>query len=299
MTQGRKPNPAAAAVHAPMNTEALKKAGDALTELGKRSAEVAERFGDGVAYDRERIVTETKFLMSQSAEAMLEAGKRLVQIKENEPFGDFIDIVESRLGLGKRTAQVMMNAAVKYLSPALASKTQTLALLGKSKLFDLMVESDSELADLAEGGTVAGKTLDDMQAMSVRELRTALADARQTLESRQKLLDKANAKADRLKEKIDRPYVPTEESVARNKAEAEALDELTGCINGAEVEFARLAGVAGGLQASNAEAVRTRALQAVQYLVVRMRDIVLEHGLEVTVDDDALGVRPAWLDQKA
>lgn len=299
MPAGRKPLNPTPPVEDKTDYAAVKKAALAADVLAARSAEIAERYGDGVAYDRERVVTEARYLMSQSAEAMLEAGKRLIQIKENELHGEFTQIVEVRLGLGTRTARAMMQAAAKYLSPALESKRQSIAVLGKSKLFDLMVESDEDIAELSEGGTIAGKTLDEMQAMSRSELRTALTEARQTLESRQKLLDKANAKADRLKEKIDRPYVPTEDSVARNKVEAEALDELTGCINGAEVEFARLAGVAGGLQASSAEAVRTRALQAVQYLVVRMRDIVLEHGLEVTVDDDALGVRPAWLDQKA
>ena len=59
---------------------------------------------------------------------MLEAGKRLVILKENEPHGDFIDIVESQLSLSKRTAQVMMQASLKYLSPKLEPKAQALAL---------------------------------------------------------------------------------------------------------------------------------------------------------------------------
>ena len=57
---------------------------------------------------------------------MLEAGKRLVILKENEPHGDFIDIVESQLSLSKRTAQVMMQASLKYLSPKLDQKRKRL-----------------------------------------------------------------------------------------------------------------------------------------------------------------------------
>ena len=54
----------------------------------KTANEVAE-------YDRNRIVGECRFYMSQSAEAMLEAGKRLLEIRQNEEHGDFLNIVEN------------------------------------------------------------------------------------------------------------------------------------------------------------------------------------------------------------
>lgn len=46
---------------------------------------------------------------------MLEAGKRLVILKENEPHGDFINILENDLGLEPRVARRMMQASVKFL----------------------------------------------------------------------------------------------------------------------------------------------------------------------------------------
>ncbi|MGS6310573.1 DUF3102 domain-containing protein, partial [Enterobacter hormaechei] len=59
-------------------------------------------------------------------------------------------------GLGyvyKRQAQVLMQESLKYLSPKLESKAQGLALLGKTKLFELMTEDDDDLVELADGGT--------------------------------------------------------------------------------------------------------------------------------------------------
>jgi hypothetical protein len=67
-----------------------------------------QQFGDGLPYERDRIVHETRFYMAQSAEAMLEAGKRLVILKENEPHGDFINILENDLGLEPRVARRML-----------------------------------------------------------------------------------------------------------------------------------------------------------------------------------------------
>ncbi|MGS6346325.1 DUF3102 domain-containing protein, partial [Enterobacter intestinihominis] len=72
--------------------------------------------------------------------------------------GDFIEIVEYQLSLPKGTAEVIMHGSLKYLSPKVESKAQGLALLGKTKLFELMTEDDDDLVELADGGTVAGMT---------------------------------------------------------------------------------------------------------------------------------------------
>lgn len=166
------------------------------------SQAISDQLGFHLPYERERVVNEAHFFMAQSAESMLEAGKRLILIKENEAHGEFIEIVEGRLGLGKRTAQVMMQAAVKYLSPQLQSKAHALALLGKKKLFELMIEDDDDLVALAEGGTVAGLTLDDIDRMTTRELRAALRDANETASAKDKLLSDKSAKIDELATKL-------------------------------------------------------------------------------------------------
>lgn len=51
-----------------------------------------------------------------------------------------------------------------------------------------MVLDNEELDELADGGTVAGLTLDDVDRMSVRELRQALREARETNAAQQRVL---------------------------------------------------------------------------------------------------------------
>lgn len=171
-----------------------------LNEISRHRIAVMDQFGDGLPYERARIVHEAHFYMTQSAEAMLEAGKRLVILKENEPHGDFVEIVENQLGLHVRAAQRMMKASLKYLSPALESKTTTLSHLGKAKLFELVSEDDEELIELAEGGTVAGLTLDDIDRMSVRELRKALRESKEDLAASRKLNAEKSQEINELKE---------------------------------------------------------------------------------------------------
>lgn len=198
-----------------------------INAMSEHRLEIMQQFGDGLPYERDRIVHETRFYMAQSAEAMLEAGKRLVILKENEPHGDFIDIVESQLSLSKRTAQVMMQASLKYLSPKLEPKAQALALLGKTKLFELMTEDDEDLVELADGGTIAGMSLDDIDRMTSRELKAALREARETNAAQQRVLADKNEKIDSLSTKLEKksriqPPKPDEE-VKKLRAEVTAL----------------------------------------------------------------------------
>ncbi|WP_406706886.1 DUF3102 domain-containing protein, partial [Sodalis sp.] len=164
--------------------------------------EVMARFGDGLPYERERIVHEARFYMAQSAEAMLEAGKRLIIIKENEPHGEFTKIVTERLGMAHRTANLIMKAALKYTSPGLQANSQTLASLGKTKLFELMTEDDEDLAALAEGGTIAGLTLDEVDRMSVRELKAALRKDEAALKRSQQLVAEKEKQLQQLSQQL-------------------------------------------------------------------------------------------------
>lgn len=296
MAAGRKPTPKTETPPVELNEEALQDASQALTVLNQRTEEIATRFGDGEAYERNRVVSEARFFMAQSAEAMLEAGKRLIQIKENEPHGEFIEIVEQRLGLGIRAAQSMMAAAVKYLSPRLAANAQTFAHLGKSKLFELMTEADDDLVELASGGTLAGLQLDDIDVMSVRELKVALRDSKQQVEAKDKVLADRTAKVDALEEKLHKPFKPAKNALARTQEQQAHLDELRAAISAADLAFARVAvAVATVTEESDAEAIVKAAGDGVAYLVARMRDVSNANQLVLDTSDEAFGLKPDWM----
>ena len=199
-----------------------------LNAMTEHRLEIMQQFGDGLPYERDRIVHETRFYMAQSAEAMLEAGKRLVILKENEPHGDFINILENDLGLEPRVARRMMQASVKFLGNGdQNSKRTALTVLGKTKLYELMVLDDEELDALADGGTVAGATLDDIDRMTSRELKAALREARETNAAQQRVLAYKNEKIDSLSTKLEKksriqPPKPDEE-VKKLRAEVTAL----------------------------------------------------------------------------
>ncbi|HDW3810928.1 TPA: DUF3102 domain-containing protein [Klebsiella pneumoniae] len=175
---------------------------------------IMEQFGEGLPYDRSRIIHEAKFYMAQSAEAMLEAGKRILILKENEPYGDFTEIVLDQLGLQPRIAQIMAKTAFKFLSPSLGSKAKTFSHLDRSKLYELMLEDDEDLAELAEGGTIAGLTLDDVDRMSVRELRKALREKRDEYDVKCRVVAQKDAELNEMKEQKFR-NIPADEEISQ------------------------------------------------------------------------------------
>ncbi|HCT8348492.1 TPA: DUF3102 domain-containing protein, partial [Escherichia coli] len=199
-----------------------------LNAMTQHRMEIMQQFGDGLPYERDRIVHEARFYMAQSAESMLEAGKRLIILKENEPHGDFTNILENELGLAPQVARRMMQASMKFLGEGdEPTKRSTLSVLGKAKLYDLMVLDNEELDELADGGTVAGLTLDDVDRMSVRELRQALREARETNAAQQRVLADKNEKIDSLSTRLEKksriqPPEPDEE-VKKLRAEVTAL----------------------------------------------------------------------------
>jgi len=201
-----------------------------LNAMTEHRQQIMAQFGDGLPYDRSRIVHEARFYMAQSAEAMLEAGKRLVIIKEVEPHGVLIDILENELALPYRTAARMMQAATKYLSPTLKTNVPALAHLGKTKLFELMTEDDEELAELADGGTIAGMTLDDIDRMTSRELKAALRETREDLDAKRRTVAEKDEKINELKE--------TREKLKRLPVDV-AINELRGQLSDLAEEMVR------------------------------------------------------------
>ncbi|WP_290606035.1 helix-turn-helix domain-containing protein [Arsenophonus sp. ENCA] len=181
-----------------------------LNALAEHQQAIMDKYGEGLPYQRERIVHEARFYMAQSAEAMLEAGKRLIILKENEPHGDFMRIVKEQLGLEPRIAQKMAQAALKYLSPALSANAETFSRLGRSKLYELMFEDDEDLIELAEGGTIAGLTLDNVDRMSVRELKAALRKDEAALKRSQQLVAEKEKQLQQLSQQLaGKTSIPT------------------------------------------------------------------------------------------
>lgn len=135
---------------------------------------------------------EIRFYQRRTVEAILEAGKRLMVLKEMTPHGEFERRVEM-LGFTTRTAQRFMQAAAKTANSANLAALST-QVKNASAFLELVTHDDDELETLAE--------MDDIDRMSASELRQALRQAKEDNRFLAEKRDKESQRADKLEKQL-------------------------------------------------------------------------------------------------
>lgn len=153
---------------------------------------------DTEPYDYARVLCFARAAVSIHAQAALTLGRACLLIKEHEPHGRFQTAL-AEIGLAPRTAQAYMLAARRFGDE---SRKLVAGRLSSAKLIELCHESDEDIDSLAEGGTIAGQTLDDIERMTRDELRAALREARSDKVATEEILEKKNKKLDDLARKL-------------------------------------------------------------------------------------------------
>lgn len=134
--------------------------------------------------------------MRRSVEACLEVGRGLRVLKEACGHGNFVARLDV-LGLDRFVAAKFMQAATKF-SNVSSTTHLTKAIGNQTKLFEMLVLDDEQIAELELTGQTGELKLDDIATMSVKELRQALREAREDAEAQSKLLAAKNNKIDEL-----------------------------------------------------------------------------------------------------
>ncbi len=181
-----------------------------------RSVMVMEQWGNGETYNEERWIERGRQAVRQTMEGMFELGRTLIILKEHTEHGRFMEIVKSQFGIGHAETARLMSATQRFATPQMQKAAPKLMDLGKSKLLELLVEEDVTLVGFAEGEEVNGMTLDDVDRMTVRELRVALRESRETAEAKDKVIADKNKKVDELAEKLAKKQTGVKEPKAED-----------------------------------------------------------------------------------
>ena len=202
----------------------------ALKEITKDEIEKAY-FTD--TYDYARMVEEIKFYQEQAGNAFIEMGKRLLRIKAHEEHGMFMLALEE-LNIASRTANYCMVAARKF------SNSQTFANLGTSKLIALTVLEDEEVKELEDTNQIFGMTFDEIDKMSVRELKKNLREAREKNKHDRKNLENVIKQKEQKNNELERQIRGLEpvsaERLAQEKC-GEMVKDFIGKIASIEMDF--------------------------------------------------------------
>ncbi len=146
----------------------------ALADAERMTREVRTQVIEGDhPYDRAVYVSEVRLYLTSVVADIIEAGKRLLVIKEREGYGEFVKICEEDLGIPHTTAYRFMNAALK------AEKFPTIADFPRvGKVYALLEAPEEDLKELETKGVLAGNSIEDLQRMSVREMRDTIRKLR-------------------------------------------------------------------------------------------------------------------------
>jgi len=150
---------------------ALEQASNALVEVHNEIAAVNRYYGEAELFKFDRAVSRLGDVVRHETVYAIEAGVLLCLIKANakDRFYEALEIA----GVDDRFARSRMQLAIKL------KDRPSLQKLGLSKALQLMSEDDDTLDALALGGTGASLTLDEIDRMSVRELKETLRKERE------------------------------------------------------------------------------------------------------------------------
>lgn len=267
---------------------------DVINQQALHSMQVMEQWGNGETYNEATWIERGRQAVVKTLEGMFELGKTLIVLKEHTEHGRFREIVEAEFGIkGSETAR-LIRATQRFATPQMQKAQPKLIGLGKSKLLELLVEDDDTLVELANGGDINGNTLDDVDRMTIKELRLALREAREDSKAKDKVMSEKNAKIDELAEKLakNKNKQPKPADVARELSAQLASAEVS-----ARSEISKLKDIFDGLMAhKEAHGSDHTALMvgAINQLIL---DCEILRGQYLLPTDAPTGEVPVWLTQ--
>jgi hypothetical protein len=238
----RNQTPAPESKETPANLAAIAQDFQAANELAAIAMESSERARavalqvgyqlPGDCIDPDLIQRDIAANMRRSVEACLEVGRGLATLKAACGHGNFTARLDV-LGMDVYVASRFIQSAKKF-SNLRSTANLTQAIGNQTKLFEMLVLDDEQIAELEQDGQTGALTIDDVATMSVKELRAALREAKAEKQASDQLLEKKNQQIDKLEREKQRiALLKPDEVLAEIKTEATriAADAL-GAIRG-------------------------------------------------------------------
>ncbi|MDO5650529.1 MAG: DUF3102 domain-containing protein [Moraxella sp.] len=223
-----------------------------------------------------------RFYQGRTVEAVLEMGKCLLILKEMCPHGDFAKRIEL-LGFSPRMAQKFMQVTLKVKSEfnSLIAKVDS-----QTKLLELITLDDDQLEALNSGESVGGITLDDIDTMSVSELKKALKQAHAENDAKDEVLATKNRKIDELDAKLSVRKQIDNAKVVQQEVESHINDELgvsTKTVMTAVSQFgAVIETLSEQAQENYLPHLNQKIVQEVSFLYSRLAELGLSLGVDLS-----------------
>lgn len=160
-------------------------------------------------FNIERTTAEILILKEQTAQNIVEIGKRLIAVKDNLQHGEFSEWLKERVDISHRTANNFMKVATTF------SNSQAIANLGSTKLFLLAGLDEEDRQEVMKENNVEDMTTRQLEqaVREKKELKKRLDDEQEYSNKLQKSIQEKEQAIKDLQDKIDKIPVPEKEVV--------------------------------------------------------------------------------------
>lgn len=111
----------------------------------------------------DQLAVEIRFYSQQTAQSIIEVGKRLVEAKKQVPHGEWGKWLETQVSFTERTARRFMQCAERF------GKASTSTLLSLSQMTEILALPDAETEDFIKAKDAEGTPVESMTVKALRE----------------------------------------------------------------------------------------------------------------------------------
>lgn len=141
-------------------------------------------------FNIEKTTAEILILKDQTAQNIIEIGKRLIKVKDNLPHGEYLNWLENSVDFTERTAQRFVKVAIAF------SNTTPVSHLGSRKLFALAGLDEEERQEVMQENNV--------EDMTTRELEQVIKEKKQIKEQLEAEQDYSSELQEAIKQKEEK-----------------------------------------------------------------------------------------------
>lgn len=155
-------------------------------------------------FNLERTTTEILILKDQTAQNIIEIGKRLIEVKENLQHGEFTEWLKQKVDISHRTANNFMKVATTF------SNSQSLANLGSTKLFLLAGLDEEDRQEVMQENNVEDITTRELDKVvkEKKEIKKQLEAEQEYSQELQEAIRKKEIQIKTLKTEIENATKP-------------------------------------------------------------------------------------------
>lgn len=162
-------------------------------------------------FNIERTTAEILILKEQTVQNIIEIGKRLIEVKNNLPYGEYLNWLEEKVDFSDRTARNYMKVATTF------KDWQPVANLGTRKLLALAGLDEEDREEVMQGNDVDKMTARQLEqaVKEKKELKKRLDDEQEYSNKLQKSIQEKEQAIKDLQDKIDKIPVPEKEIIEK------------------------------------------------------------------------------------